>query len=72
VTREERNQLLEDLRAAGVASARVDPMGYLAEVVFFPAAPAAVAEERTPRPKRTADQRLFGPLGINDGQKVSG
>jgi hypothetical protein len=68
VTREERNQLLDDLRAAGVQQAEFLSDGRITRVSFGPAptSPAAAADERMPRPKRTADERLFGPLGIDD------
>jgi len=68
MTREERNQLLADLRAAGVKSCDLDDAGHVCRVEFFPAAaPARTADEDrpVPPPQRTFDQKLFGPLGID-------
>ncbi len=72
MTREELNELLADLRAAGVQEYHESGDEGSVRIVMSPVAalptvtPAAAAEERMPRPKRTADERLFGPLGIDD------
>lgn len=66
-TREERKELLADLRAAGVKSVQVSPAGDLLSVEFFPAGPALVAPDENrplPPPERTDDEKLFNPLGI--------
>jgi hypothetical protein len=63
-TRDERNELLADLRVAGVQEYVEDTQ--VVRIVFFPAAPPAVpADERPlPRPERTLDEKLFDPLGM--------
>lgn len=68
MTREERNELLADLRAAGVKRCEIDAMGGLVSASFFapaaPPRPVADEDRPLPRPKRTLDQRLMDPLGI--------
>jgi hypothetical protein len=66
-------EILALLRASGVRAASFTPDGNLASVEFFPAvwtAPATPAEDRPlPKPPRTDDEKLFGPLRIgSEGQ----
>lgn len=69
ILREQNAATLADLRAAGVKSCHFDHEGNVAMVEFFPASPPspAAAEDRPLPKQRTADEKLFNPLGIIDG-----
>jgi hypothetical protein len=71
LSHEERNRLIDDLRARGVQEYVEDDK--VVRVVLFPERPAHAKPDDDnrplPRPTRTLDEKLMGPLGIGKDGK---